>query len=98
MSDMVQSFDFTTSSTNITDSMNIGLLIARNIQTYMQYSRSTNNQHSRGTDAQVSAVNAVTASFLQTPLRVVILDNKTTVIYLNKLANMTKLACWISFS
>jgi hypothetical protein len=66
MRGMVQSYGFNTSS------MNIGLLIATNVQRFMQYSReTTNNRWSRPTDAQRIAANVLTAAAISTPLRVV---------------------------
>ena len=64
MRGMVQSYGFNTSS------MNIGLLIATNVQRFMQYSReATNNRWSRPTDAQRIAVNVLTAAAISTPPR-----------------------------
>ena len=61
MSCMIKSYGLTTNS------MNVGLIIACNIQRFMQYARSTNSQKGRASDAQRIAVNAITAGAMATP-------------------------------
>ena len=61
LSKMVKSYGLTTKS------MNIGLLVAANVQRFIQYSRTSDSRYGRGSDAQRTAVNAVAAAIVNTP-------------------------------
>ena len=63
MRTMVESYGFNSIS------MNVGMLIASNVQNFMKYSRTTNHRYGRVTDAQRIAVNAIATSAMQTPPR-----------------------------
>jgi len=60
---MVQLYGFNTRS------MNIGLLIATNVQRFIEYCITTNHQKGCGTNAQRIAVNVLTDGAMSTPPR-----------------------------
>jgi len=49
--------------------MDIGLLVTANVQRFIKYARTTDSRYGRGTNAQISAVNAITTSMIATPPR-----------------------------